>query len=98
LAPAEFLLVVVYGDMRQLHGFDLAVHGLILAQRALHQRAFDPRTPASARTSAQWLRRIGAVILCDLRLGLAVHIDVDPRTRVPSCRKIGVVTTDAVPA
>ncbi|WP_165970487.1 hypothetical protein [Actinomadura sp. 6K520] len=91
LDPAEFLLVIVYVDMRGLQGFDLAVHGLILAQRALHQHVFSPRRPGSAKTSAQWLRRIGAVMLCDHRLGLAAHIDVDLRTRKPSCRDIGVL-------
>ncbi|MFB4306855.1 hypothetical protein [Actinomadura sp. GTD37] len=97
LDTAEFLLVTVYGDMRGLHGRDLAVHGLILAQRALHQRVFDPRRPESAKTSAQWLRRIGAVILCDRGLGLAAYIDVDPRTREPSCEAIAVLSADVAP-
>ncbi|KAB2380133.1 hypothetical protein [Actinomadura montaniterrae] len=94
---AEFLVVVVYADIRNLHGHDLAVYGLNLARQALHRRLFDTRRPKSMRTSAQWLRRIGVVILYDRVLGLAVYIDVDLRTHEPSCKNIGVLTTDVVP-
>jgi hypothetical protein len=96
LDPAEFLVVIIYADIRSLHGHDLAIYGLNLARRALHRRLFDPRRPKSVRTSALWLRRIGVVILYDRMLGLAVYIDVDLRTHEPSCTAIGVLTADVM--